>query len=117
MTEDDQLTLARAFQSTGAELGTLRWVCTDPAAIFVPVRQVEPISRNEGIVGLHQHRVETILLRLRDALELDPIEATYLVNSPFQYRVRNGFHRYWIAVACGLVEIPLAAREPYDFEH
>lgn len=116
MTEDDPQTLAEAIRRTGAEIGSLRWVCDAVGAFCVPIEELEPVQRNPGVIGLHLDRTERVLHRLMAGADLDPIPTTFLSRSQYRYRIRDGYHRYWIARTCGLTRVPITAREPYDFE-
>lgn len=82
----------------------------------MPIDVLEPVYRNAGVTGLHLDRTERVLRRLIAGAELDPIPTTFLSGSPYQYRIRDGYHRYWIARSCGLQDVPITSREPYDFE-
>lgn len=107
MTDEDRLTFEAALSATNTRADDVRWVCTAPDATLADLSSIAPIFRNPGVRGLHQHRVEAILMRLKDGLELDPIVVEPADDGPHAYLVRDGYHRFWTSFALGLSSIPV----------
>src|SRR5713226_1528524 len=69
---------------------------------LVPLADVEAPHRDAGVIGLHEDRAVSLLRAFRAGIAVPPLE----VHEPpeprrFRYRVRDGFHRYYLSVAAG----------------
>ncbi|MEH2480179.1 hypothetical protein V1282_003536 [Nitrobacteraceae bacterium AZCC 2146] len=93
---------------------TSAWSCVKPHEL-IPVEIIQPPMRDVGVMldqnGFRKNGIIYTLERIRRA---DPIEPIRLWASPidtFDYQVRDGFHRYYIAKTFGYTHIPA------DIEH
>jgi hypothetical protein len=77
----------------------------------VAIPEVTPPARNPGVVGLHQDRTVSLL---RAITSNQPLPAISVDRPPGQarYRLRDGYHRYYISVALGFSHVPVSER-PY----
>ena len=77
----------------------------------VPIPEVAAPVRNPGVVGLHRDRTVSLLRAITSNHPLPPIP----VDRPpgqTRYRLRDGYHRYYISVALGFSHVPVSER-PY----
>jgi len=83
---------------------------------LVPLADVEAPRRDAGVIGLHEDRAVSLLRAFRAGIAVPPLE----VHEPpeprkFRYRVRDGFHRYYLSVAAGFPMLPVSVRPFFDF--
>lgn len=78
----------------------------------VPLLGIEPPSRNEGVSPFRKYKLVPVLLAFSSPeCALPPVEVSCLHNSgTYQYRVVNGYHRYYASVAVGYTSIPVVVR-------
>jgi hypothetical protein len=92
----------RTFQCQGT------WdIIVDPEIVLAPA----------GKRPFRQDAADSIVAALRDGLALPPIELTEVAASPktphSRWRLHDGFHRFHLARAMGIVEIPGIWMEPF----
>jgi hypothetical protein len=85
-------------------------------AEIVPLTKVEPPPRLVGYPlswrGLDRTRFISVLVGMVADAEIDPVpvvEMPYidLGSSPYEFRVRDGVHRFYASVAMGYLHLPL----------
>ena len=82
---------------------------------IVPLFQVAAPVRNPGVEGLHKERAVSILRAVSLEQILTPLKADQPPHtSVFKYRVRNGYHRFYISAALGFSHLPLSVRPYFD---
>ena len=87
-------------------------------ATVVPFADVVPPIRDAGVECLHRERSITILLAFRDRVPIPPIEVDHPPDLPQgKYRVRDGYHRYYLAAAVGYQMIPVSIRPHFDIRN
>ena len=77
----------------------------------VPLSLVQPPTRNAGNALLKKFKLVPVLLAFQSPeCALPPVEVVSL-NQPnsYQYRVRNGCHRYYTSVAAGYTNLPVVS--------
>lgn len=74
--------------------------------------EIDPPVRNTGVVGLDCDRSQSILNAFRTNCPLPAIEVDMPPGVGTRYRVRDGFHRYYLAAAMGYIALPVSIR-PY----
>ena len=83
---------------------------------LVRIIDVEAPRRDAGVVGLRKDRTVSILRAFFEGTELPPLEVH---ESPeprrFRFRVRDGFHRYYVSIAAGFSMLPVSIRPYFDF--
>lgn len=87
-----------------------------PNVVVVPFSEVAPIVRDAGVVGLHEDRTVSLLRAITTGHAVPAVEA----DEPTQpmvrrYRVRNGYHRFYISAALGFSHVPLSVKPYFDF--
>ena len=83
----------------------------DPYTDVVPIGKVEPPLRDAGIPGFQMHRLVPILLGMQspDGM-VPPVEVVQQDSGSYLYRVRNGYHRYYAAIALGFPKVPVTTQ-------
>jgi len=84
--------------------------CDRPGKVkVVPIEQIEPPTRNEGVQPFCKCSLVPILLGFRNRFaELPPVSVKVLPQTDgYQYKVENGFHRYYASVAAGYTHLPV----------
>jgi hypothetical protein len=87
-----------------------------PAGIdfdVVPIAEVEPPARNQGVRAFDKFRLMPVLFAFRSpecALPAAP-------GGPYRFKVRNGYHLFYASIAVGYSKIPvIQCAPPYYFE-
>jgi hypothetical protein len=82
------------------------------AVEVVALHDIEPPVRDPGLEPFRKYKLVPILLAFRSPeCALPPVEVEPLPSSsPFQYRLLNGFHRFYASVAVGYSHIPVWTR-------
>lgn len=74
------------------------------------IRDIQPPRRSEGIVldfdGFSRARMIAILQALRLSIPLPAIQLVQGQSATHRYVLKDGFHRYHAAIACGLSHVP-----------
>lgn len=81
---------------------------------IILVREIDPPLRTAGVALFP--RAIPILSALRDGVALPPIEVELLPTpvGPYRYRVRDGFHRYYLVSALGFTALPAIVWPYFD---
>ena len=87
--------------------------CTQWPTTIVPVSDVEAPRRDLGVVGLHEDRTLSLLQAFRSGVSIPPLEV-HVAPGQTKYRVRDGFHRYYLSIACGFSMLPVSVRPYFD---
>lgn len=74
----------------------------------VDLRDVRPPVRAPGVAGLDLARSRAILRGFAAGEPVEPVEVVDLPDGAYRYRVRDGFHRYHLAIAWGFTHLPVA---------
>lgn len=77
----------------------------------VSLSSVEPPTRSEGVPSFKKYKLVPVLFAFQSPeCELPPI-AVQRISSPSQYefRVLNGYHRFYSSVAVGYSKLPIIA--------
>lgn len=99
---DDFARTAPAYRST-------------PAAVMVPLREIEPPYRTRETrkdwQGFDYARLISVLKGIATGAEIEPVPlltlpASYFPAAPYGYRVRDGFHRFYASIAAGFDYLP-----------
>jgi hypothetical protein len=84
-----------------------------PAAVAVPLREIEPPYRvpEKDWRGFDRGRLVSVLVGIATGAEIEPVPLLKLPPSdfpaaPYRYRVRNGFHRFYASIAAGFECLP-----------
>jgi len=88
---------------------------TNQASYFetVMIEEIEPpLRKNDKFWFRNQESVIEVLRKMRTGEELEPIEvwSTQKTNSK-KYRVRDGFHRFYLSVAVGYRMLPIKVND------
>ena len=84
----------------------------------VSVDLVQPPKRKRGVVGLNRERSISILNAFRMKAALPAIEVDEAPNlGQYRYRVRDGYHRFHLAVAVGYSKLPVSVRPYFDIDN
>lgn len=76
----------------------------------VPIGDVEPFARGNGVPGLHRDRAYSILEDIGKGIPLHPVNV-YRKNgaaSKPSFELYHGLHRYHLSIALGFTHIPVA---------
>lgn len=74
---------------------------------IVKLSEIEPPTRDAGEIWFRKYKLVPVLLSFQSPeCELPPIELTTLNGSVYNYKVHNGFHRYYASVAVGYEFLP-----------
>jgi hypothetical protein len=85
-------------------------------AVLVPLREIEPPPRNPerplSWRGFDRARMISVLVDIATGAEIAPVSVVRLPEvefppSPYRYRVRDGFHRFYASVAAGFECLPV----------
>jgi hypothetical protein len=78
---------------------------------IVPIEQVEPPQRDAGILPFKIRRLVPVLFGMQspDGV-IPPIEVVQQDTAAYSYQVRNGYHRYYAAIALGFPKIPVTTK-------
>ncbi|MEW6324445.1 MAG: hypothetical protein AB1515_03555 [Nitrospirota bacterium] len=82
---------------------------------FVHLSEVAAPERNKGVDWFKEKRMVSVLKGFRSGEPMPPIE----VDEPpsrtnFQYRVRDGFHRFYASAAVGFTHLPVSVKPYFD---
>jgi len=81
----------------------------------VEISQVEPPARSLGIVPFKKYKLLPVLFAFQSPeCALPPVAVSRLNSTAHQFRVRNGFHRYFASVAVGYKFLPVVVFESLD---
>jgi hypothetical protein len=79
----------------------------DLPTVIVSLDAIEPPLRDPGVQEFDLTRLRRIAGWIVEAIPIQPIEIGTPAKDPsYQYRVRNGFHRFYLCQALGLTQIP-----------
>ena len=82
----------------------------------IPLRQIEPPARHPehplSWRGFDRARLISLLTGIPKGAEIEPVPVVELPAaefppSPFRYRVRDGYHRFYASVAAGFECLPV----------
>ncbi len=77
---------------------------------IVAVEEVEPPLREKGF--RNRQSVIEVLTQMRTGEELDPIEVLSREKTRTEkYRVKNGFHRFYLSIAIGYPKLPIMVND------
>jgi hypothetical protein len=86
-----------------------------PAAVAVPLREIEPPYRTPWTPkdgrGFERTRLVSVLSGIAKGVEIEPVPLLKLPAgdfppAPYGYRVRDGYHRFFASVAAGFECLP-----------
>lgn len=79
----------------------------------VSLESVEPPCRDPGIEELKKYKLVPVLLAFQSPeCALPPVQVKRVTPpSKYQYRVHNGFHRFYASVAAGYSKLPVMVIE------
>jgi hypothetical protein len=96
---------------------------------LIPLRDIEPPYRNSTAAkdwhGFDRARLISVLAGIATGTEIEPVPladmpqpaapsdpslAWTVLRSPFSYRVKDGFHRFYASVAAGFECLPAVIR-------
>lgn len=87
----------------------------DWPTIIIPVSEVQPPARNEGIRWFDEDRMLRVLKGICSDDVLPPIEVDEPQgHSSHRYRLRDGFHRFYASIAAGFSCLPVSVRPFFD---
>ncbi len=80
---------------------------------IVAVGEVEPPSRGNGQFWFRNRQsVIEVLTKMRTGEELEPIEVWSREKTRTEkYRVKNGFHRFYLSIAIGYPKLPIKVND------
>ena len=83
---------------------------------IIPVLEIDPPLRSVGVPLFP--RAAPIFAALRDGVALPPLEVELLPSArgPYRYRVRDGFHRYYLVCALGFALLPAIVWPYFDLD-
>lgn len=86
---------------------------------LVPISLIQPPSRTAGVPTLVPERSRTILeaIRLNQALPPIEVDTPPELPRPFQYRVRDGFHRFHLSVGLRFTHVPAVIKPYFDWHN
>jgi hypothetical protein len=86
------------------------------AAVLVPLRSIEPPFRNPAVTkdwrGFERARLVSVMRGIVAGAQIDPVPLLRLPNeisghrSPFEYRVLDGYHRFYASIVAGFESLP-----------
>lgn len=81
---------------------------------LVPLSLVLPPPRNSGVAGINPDRALAVLRAISSGEPLPPVEVDEPpdIQTPYRYRVRDGFHRFHLSAALGFSHLPVVIK-PY----
>lgn len=82
---------------------------------LVPLESVAPPRRDAGVEGLREERTISLLRAMTRGVGVPAIQ----VHTPpggKKFLVRDGFHRYYLAVALGFTQLPVSVRPYFNFD-
>ena len=85
--------------------GVIRYVCRDSESRLVQISELTSPKRDPGVTWFQLDRMSAILDGFEQGLCVPPIEI-HRHPQTMQVLVRDGLHRYYLAVAAGLTEVP-----------
>ncbi|MCJ2131279.1 hypothetical protein [Methylobacterium sp. E-045] len=92
-------------------------------ATIVALHVIEPPRRNPWVPldwrGFSRGRFITVLTRMLADQEIDPVPAFALPRPehppfPYDYRLADGYHRFFASVAAGFTHLPCDVLRPVD---
>lgn len=91
-------------------------LCPDEEVLIVPIEEVEPPRRNEGVGLLKKYKLVPVLFAFNSPeCALPPIEVHKIANlGSHKFTVHNGFHRFYGSVAAGYTHLPVVIRVPFE---
>ena len=79
----------------------------DLPTVFVSLDSIEPPRRDPGLRDFDLTRLRRIANWIVKGDRIQPIEVgSPATDTPYQYRIRNGFHRFYLCKALGFTLIP-----------
>jgi hypothetical protein len=79
----------------------------DLATVFVSLAAIEPPLRDPGSRDFDLTRLRRVANWIVTGVLIEPIEiGTPAKDIAYQYRVRNGFHRFYLCMELGFTMIP-----------
>jgi hypothetical protein len=90
---------------------SLHYVCKDYAdlpTVLVLLAAIEPPRRDKGVADFDVTRLRRLAYGIANGMPIPPIEVGVPLRSDaYQYRVRNGFHRFYLCKELGFTMIPV----------
>ena len=84
-----------------------------PGTTLVPLTAIEPVPRlvKKDFRGFERNRLIRLLQGFVSADEIEPVPLSELpllefAPTPYRFRVRNGFHRFYASIAVGYEHLP-----------
>lgn len=84
-------------------------------AVIIPLTDIEPVARFKTVAkdgaGFDQQRLVDVLRGIVAGSSIDPVLVSAipewdLAPSPYRFRVRDGYHRFYASIAAGFVGLP-----------
>lgn len=86
--------------------------------VIVKISDVEPVRRGPGVRWFDEKRMMKILTGFVNDEEIDPIEVHDGNHLPqpikHQYKLYDGFHRFYASAASGFESIPVIVKPYFD---
>ena len=85
-------------------------------AVQVPLQNIEPpfrlVTYPKDWRGFDRSRLVSVLNGIATGATIDPVPVSAIAlteypRSPFEYRVRNGYHRFYASIAAGFEYLPV----------
>lgn len=79
---------------------------------------IQPPVRNQGVQELVHSRAQSVLLAIKTGNTLPPIEVEHLPDLPhgYQYRVIDGYHRFYLSLGLGFTHLPVVIKPIFNWE-
>ncbi|MGH8488341.1 MAG: hypothetical protein ACREXS_05600 [Gammaproteobacteria bacterium] len=100
-----------SFRPVGGGFYPYSPVCANLVEV-VSLSVVEPPKHDVGVPRFKKYKMVPVLLAFQSPeCALPPVEVVRLSESPrYQFRVRNGYHRFYASVAVGYHSLPVVVR-------
>lgn len=82
---------------------------------LVALTEVEPPERLGDVVRFRPDRTRHILVGMACGDPLPPVRVVEMPVDSYNYRVRDGFHRFYLSIVCGFTHLPIAV-DPWNEE-
>lgn len=77
---------------------------------IIPIALIKPLHRNPGVEkdfgGFERKRLMDVLTAFATGLPIPPIEIRLDPQTPYEYSLYDGYHRFRASVAAGFTHVP-----------
>lgn len=104
------------FEWTDIAATSFAFDSSPPAILVVSIHQVQPPTRNPGVISLDEARGASIAEAFILGHEIPPIEVCLSApeDGEYKYVVYHGFHRFHLSVAADFTCVPIIIVERLD---